>query len=141
MADTTTERLTAAAAVIAQGVPASARSAIPSFIVMDVMCAALAAENAGRNIIHMEVGQPGTPAPKAARAAAMRALESETLGYTMALGNDALRERIARHYVDWYDVHVEPARVAVTAGSSAAFVLAFLALFDVGDAVALPSPG
>jgi aspartate/methionine/tyrosine aminotransferase len=75
------------------------------------------------------------------RAAAMRALESETLGYTMALGNDALRERIARHYLDWYGVRVEPERVAVTAGSSAAFVLAFLALFDVGDAVALPSPG
>jgi aspartate/methionine/tyrosine aminotransferase len=141
MADTTTERLAAAAAVTAQGVPASARSAIPSFIVMDVMRAALAAENAGRSIIHMEVGQPGTPAPKAARAAAMRALESETLGYTMALGNDALRERIARHYLDWYGVRVEPGRIAVTAGSSAAFVLAFLALFDVGDAVALPSPG
>jgi aspartate/methionine/tyrosine aminotransferase len=141
MADTTTERLAAAAAVTAQGVPASARSAIPSFIVMDVMRAALAAENAGRSIIHMEVGQPGTPAPKAARAAAMRALERETLGYTMALGNDALRERIARHYLDWYGVRVEPGRIAVTAGSSAAFVLAFLALFDVGDAVALPSPG
>jgi aspartate/methionine/tyrosine aminotransferase len=141
MADKTTEQLAAAAAVIAQGVPVSARSAIPSFIVMDVMRAALAAENAGRNIVHMEVGQPGTPAPKAARAAAMRALESETLGYTMALGNDALRERIARHYLDWYGVRVEPERIAVTAGSSAAFVLAFLALFDVGDAVALPSPG
>jgi aspartate/methionine/tyrosine aminotransferase len=141
MADKTTEQLAAAAAVIAQGVPVSARSAIPSFIVMDVMRAALAAENAGRNIVHMEVGQPGTPAPKAARAAAMRALESETLGYTMALGNDALRERIARHYLDWYGVRDEPERIAVTAGSSAAFVLAFLALFDVGDAVALPSPG
>src|SRR5688572_33029994 len=75
MAETTTERLAMAAAVIAQGVPASARSAIPSFIVMDVMRAALAAENAGRSIIHMEVGQPGTPAPKVARTAAMRALE------------------------------------------------------------------
>jgi aspartate/methionine/tyrosine aminotransferase len=141
MAETMTERLAAAAAMIAQGVPASSRSAIPSFIVMDVMRAALAAENAGRSIMHMEVGQPGTPAPKAARAAAMRALESETLGYTMALGNDALRQRIAQHYLDWYGLCVEPERIAVTAGSSAAFVLAFLALFDVGDAVALPSPG
>ena len=108
---------------------------------MDVMRAALAAENAGHSIMHMEVGQPGTPAPRAARAAAARALEAETLGYTMALGNDALRARIAQHYADRYGVAVAPERIAVTAGSSAAFVLAFLAVFDAGDVVALPSPG
>jgi aspartate/methionine/tyrosine aminotransferase len=89
----------------------------------------------------MEVGQPATPAPRAARAAAMRALETDTLGYTMALGMEALRARIAQHYHDQYGVEVAPERVVVTAGSSAGFVLAFLALFDVGDAVALPSPG
>jgi len=143
MADRQTERRVAAALAIAGQAEslASARSAIPSFIVMDVMRAALAAENAGRNIVHMEVGQPGTPAPLAARQAAARALEGETLGYTMALGNDDLRARIAQHYAEWYGVCVAPERIAVTAGSSAAFVLAFLALFDVGDAVALPSPG
>jgi aspartate/methionine/tyrosine aminotransferase len=143
MADRDSKRLAAAAAVVgdvASGA-GSARSAIPSFIVMDVMRAALAAENAGRSVMHMEVGQPGTPAPKAARMAAARALEAETLGYTMALGNDALRARIARHYADWYGVAVAPERIAVTAGSSAAFVLAFLAVFDAGEAVALPSPG
>jgi aspartate/methionine/tyrosine aminotransferase len=105
------------------------------------MRAALAAEVAGRSIMHMEVGQPGTAAPRAARQAAARALEAETLGYTMALGNDALRAAIARHYADWYGVSVAPERIAVTTGSSAAFVLAFLAVFDAGDAVALPSPG
>ena len=104
------------------------------------MRAALAAENAGRSIMHMEVGQPGTPAPRAAREAAMRALQGETLGYTMALGNDALRERIAQHYADWYGVrwsraHRRDRRIV------GGFVLAFLAVFDVGDAVALPSPG
>jgi aspartate/methionine/tyrosine aminotransferase len=137
------ERLTAAAAVIGEAASnaGSARSAIASFIVMDVMRAALAAEVAGRSIMHMEVGQPGTPAPQAARQAAARALEAETLGYTMALGNDALRAAIARHYADWYSVRVAPERIAVTTGSSAAFVLAFLAVFDAGDAVALPSPG
>ena len=137
------KRLAAAAAVIGEGGPdtGSARSAIPSFIVMDVMRAALAAEVAGRSIMHMEVGQPGTPAPRAARQAAARALEAETLGYTMALGNDALRAAIAQHYADWYGVNVAPERIAVTTGSSAAFVLAFLAVFDAGDAVALPSPG
>jgi aspartate/methionine/tyrosine aminotransferase len=139
----TTDRLAAAAAVIGGGTgqAGSVRSRIPSFIVMDVMRAALAAEAAGRSIIHMEVGQPGTPAPKAAREAAMRALQSETLGYTMALGCDPLRERIAALYQEWYGVRVGAERVVVTAGSSGAFVLAFLALFDVGDAIALPSPG
>ena len=139
----TTDRLAAAAAVIGGGTAqaGSVRSRIPSFIVMDVMRAALAAEAAGHSIIHMEVGQPGTPAPKAAREAAMRALQSETLGYTMALGCDSLRERIAALYREWYGVHVGAERVVVTAGSSGAFVLAFLALFDAGDAIGLPSPG
>ncbi|CAN1724334.1 Valine--pyruvate aminotransferase [Hyphomicrobium sp. 1Nfss2.1] len=143
MADRTIDPLALTAALAAEEMPllASSRSAISSFIVMDVMRAALAAEQAGRSIVHMEVGQPGTPAPKAAREAARHALEAETLGYTMALGNDSLRERIAQHYADWYGVSVPPERIAVTGGSSAAFVLAFLALFDVGDAVALPCPG
>lgn len=117
------------------------RSEISSFIVMDVMRAAAAAEAHGRSIIHMEVGQPGTPAPKAARDAVAKALSSETLGYTMALGIDPLRERIARHYRESCGVAVSPERVVVTSGSSAAFVLAFLALFDAGDRVGLPSPG
>jgi len=120
---------------------ASQRSGIASFIVMDVMRAAAAMEAAGRHVIHMEVGQPATPAPRAAREAVKRALDTQTLGYTMALGTDALRERIARHYRDTYAVAVAPQRVIVTAGSSAAFVLAFLAAFDAGDGVLLPDPG
>jgi aspartate/methionine/tyrosine aminotransferase len=132
------ERVAGAASLLGEG---SARGNIPSFIVMDVMRAAQVQETAGRSIIHMEVGQPGTPAPKTARLAAMRALESSTLGYTMALGEEALRERIAQLYREWYGVGVAPERVVVTTGSSAAFVLAFLAVFDARDAVALPSPG
>lgn len=120
---------------------ASRRSEVPSFIVMDVMQAAAEREAAGRKVIHMEVGQPGTPAPRAALARVSQALERETLGYTLALGMPALRERIARYYADRYGVTVEPERVAVTTGSSAGFVLAFLSLFDVGARVALPSPG
>ena len=122
-------------------VSASRRSEIDSFIVMDVMAAAAARELAGAHIIHMEVGQPGTPAPKAAREAVKRALDTDTLGYTLALGTDALRERIARYYRETYGVTISPERVVVTAGSSAAFVLAFLACFDAGDRVLLPSPG
>lgn len=127
--------------VRAASLAGSLRSRIDSFMVMDVMRAAAAQEAAGRSVIHMEVGQPATPAPHAARKAAMRELERSTLGYTLALGREELRARIARLYKDWYGVDVAPERIAVTTGSSGAFVLAFLALFDAGDAVLLPSPG
>jgi aspartate/methionine/tyrosine aminotransferase len=120
---------------------ASQRSDVPAFIVMDVMQAAAERERAGDKVIHMEVGQPGTPAPRSALDAAARALQSQTLGYTLALGMPALRERIARYYAERYGMAVEPERILVTTGSSAGFVLAFLALFDSGAKVALPSPG
>jgi len=120
---------------------ASRRSAVPAFIVMDVMQAAAEREARGEKIIHMEVGQPGTPAPKAALAAVARALPADTLGYTPALGIAALRARIARHYQERYGLAIAPERVVVTTGSSAGFVLTFLALFDSGAAVALPAPG
>ena len=119
----------------------SSRGMVDPFIVMDVMEAARAAEAAGRHIIHMEVGQPSTPAPAAARAALARALEEDALGYTVALGLPALRQGIARHYAERYGVDLDPARVIVTAGSSGAFLLAFSALFDAGDRVALGEPG
>ena len=117
------------------------RSAIAPFIVMDVMQAAAAREASGKRVIHMEVGQPATAAPRAALDAVKRAVDVETLGYTLALGMPTLRARIARHYRDWYGVEISPERVVVTNGSSAAFVLSFLALFDPGEKVALPSPG
>jgi len=129
------------ARAISAALQASRRSAVPSFIVMDVMQAAAEREAQGHKIIHMEVGQPGTPAPRAALAAAARALERETLGYTVALGMPALRERIAEHYAARHGIAIDAERVVVTTGSSAGFVLAFLALFDAGAKVALPSPG
>ena len=89
----------------------------------------------------MEVGQPGTPAPAAARAALARAMEAGPLGYTVALGLPALRARIARLYRDWYGVDLDSGRVVVTAGSSAAFILAFTSLFERGDRVAIGDPG
>lgn len=120
---------------------ASARSAIAPFIVMDVMQAAAERAATGADVVHMEVGQPATPAPQAALTAVKRALDRETLGYTMALGLPALRARIAKHYQECYGVAVSSEQVIITTGSSAGFVLAFLALFDVGAKVALPSPG
>jgi aspartate/methionine/tyrosine aminotransferase len=119
----------------------SARSAVPPFMVMDVMAAAARIEAAGGRVIHMEVGQPAAPAPASAIAAARAALASGRLGYTETLGLPALRARIARHYRDAYGVMIDPARVVVTTGSSAAFVLAFLALFEAGDRVAVALPG
>ncbi len=119
----------------------SRRGAVEPFLAMDVMAQARAAEAAGRHIIHMEVGQPGTPAPAGARAAVARAMEAGPLGYTVALGLPALREAIAALYRDWYGVTLDPARVIVTAGSSAAFLLSFTALFEAGDRIGLGEPG
>jgi aspartate/methionine/tyrosine aminotransferase len=119
----------------------SARSDVPPFIVMDVMAAAARIEAAGGRVIHLEVGQPAAPAPSTAIAAARAALASGRLGYTETLGIASLRRRIARHYAEKYDVPVDPARIAVTTGSSAGFILAFLALFEAGDRVAVAVPG
>lgn len=119
----------------------SKRSEIAPFLVMDVMQAATERQAAKGDVLHMEVGQPPTPAPRAVLEAARRALDSDALGYTSALGLPSLRERIAQHYRDWYDLDVAPSRILVTTGSSAGFVLAFLAAFDRGDRVALGLPG
>ncbi len=121
--------------------PLALRSAIDPFIVMDVMGEANARAAEGQDIIHMEVGQPATPAPRAARERARVALANESLGYTEALGLPALRERIARYYAEHYGVRVVPERIVVTAGSSAGFVLAFLAILAPGEGLLLPSPG
>jgi aspartate/methionine/tyrosine aminotransferase len=119
----------------------SARSNVPPFMVMDVMAAAARIEAAGGRVIHMEVGQPAASAPESAIAAARAALASRRLGYTETLGIATLRARIARHYHESYGVTIDPARVVITTGSSAGFILAFLALFEPGDRVAVALPG
>ncbi len=117
----------------------------PPFRVMDVIAAANARARAlppgAPGVIRMEVGQPGTGAPRGAAEAARAALAGpDPLGYTEAFGRRDLRERIAAHIADWYGLVVSPARIAVTMGASAAFPLAFLAAFDPGDRVALAAP-
>jgi len=119
----------------------SLRGLVPPFIAMDVLREALDREAAGHSVIHLEVGQPGTPAPEIVLDAARRALAKGRIGYTDALGIAPLREAIARHYRDQYGIAVEPADIVVTTGSSAAFQLAFLAAFEPGDRVALAAPG
>ena len=108
---------------------------------MEVMKAAAERERQSGDVLHLEVGQPSTPAPRSVRAAAAQALESNRLGYTEATGIPELRERIARHYAERYGATVSPGRVVVTMGASGSFVLAFLAAFDVGDRVAVTEPG
>jgi aspartate/methionine/tyrosine aminotransferase len=117
------------------------RGAVDPFIVMEVLREANRRTAAGEGILHLEVGQPSTPAPKLVRAAAHAALDQDLIGYTDSLGLPALRMAIAQHYRDFYGVSVAAERIVVTTGSSAGFLLAFLACFDPGDRVALASPG
>jgi aspartate/methionine/tyrosine aminotransferase len=119
----------------------STRSGVPPFMVMDVMAAAARLEAQGRRIVHMEVGQPALGAPSTAIAAARAALSSGPHGYTETLGIASLRRRIARAYAEWHNLDIEPERVVVTTGSSAGFMLAFLAAFAAGDRVAVALPG
>ena len=117
------------------------RAAVAPFHVMEVMRAAEMRIAEGHEVLHLEVGQPSTPAPRGVIDAAHHALDNDVLGYTTATGIEPLRRRIARHYREWYDVEVDPGAVMVTVGASGAFVAAFMAAFDPGDRVAVPSPG
>jgi aspartate/methionine/tyrosine aminotransferase len=119
----------------------SARSAVPPFMVMDVVAAAARLEAQGRRIIHMEVGQPAAGAPAPSIAAARAALSSAPLGYTETLGLPSLRRRIARDYAERHGLDIDPKRIVITTGSSAGFILAFLAAFEAGDRVATALPG
>ena len=109
---------------------------------MDVLNEAQALEAQGRRIIHMEVGEPAWGAPRAAREALAAAMaRGEPMGYTGGLGLPSLREAIAALYRRRYGIELDPARVVVTSGSSAGFVLSFLCLFDAGERVAIADPG
>jgi len=110
-------------------------------MVMDVMAAAARLEAQGRTIVHMEVGQPAAGAPESSIAAVRAALDDGPHGYTAALGIASLRRRIAQAYAQWHAIDVDPERVVVTTGSSAGFMLAFLALFEASDRVAVAAPG
>ena len=119
----------------------SKRSAVEPFHAMDVLASATERSRDGHPVISMAVGQPAHPAAGAVREAAAKALEAGRIGYTDALGTNALRRAISEHYAQRYNVVVEPSRVAVTTGSSAGFNLAFLTFFDIGDRVAITRPG
>jgi aspartate/methionine/tyrosine aminotransferase len=119
----------------------SRRGDVEPFHAMDVLAGANKLRAEGVSVISMAVGQPSDPAPAIVREAAAAALKSGRIGYTDALGLAGLRRAIADHYRDHYQIEVAPERIAVTTGSSAAFNLAFLAMFDAGDRVAIAAPG
>ncbi|WP_120497059.1 pyridoxal phosphate-dependent aminotransferase [Kiloniella sp. EL199] len=119
----------------------SNRGDIPPFIVMDVLRAANERAAAGENILHLSLGQPATPAPDHVLETVKSALDTEMIGYTDAMGISELRQGIADHYKHMYQLEVDPRRVMVTTGSSAGFLLSFLAAFNPGDRVALAAPG
>jgi aspartate/methionine/tyrosine aminotransferase len=108
---------------------------------MDVWLAAAERQRSHGDLVNLSAGQPGAQAPAPVRAAAADALANHTLGYTVALGIPELRQAIAASYPDRYGVAVNPDDVVITTGSTNGFLLAFLACFDVGDRVAVPSPG
>ena len=119
----------------------ASRAEIAPFYVMEVMKAAAERERVNADVLHLEVGQPSTPAPSTVIAAAHRALDDHRLGYTDAAGIPQLRARIAHFYRQRYGIDVDPHQVVLTMGASGGFALAFLAAFDVGDRVAVTEPG
>ena len=119
----------------------SNRGNISSFLAMDVMREANMLQQTGQDICHLEVGQPSTRAPQVVLEAARNALDSELIGYTDALGLHELRQALSKYYFKTYKVNVSPERFVITTGSSAGFILAFLACLDAGQKIAVTSPG
>jgi aspartate/methionine/tyrosine aminotransferase len=114
--------------------------AIQPFYVMELAKEAAVLERLGRDIIHMGIGEPDFTAPRPVIEAATHALRRGVTQYTSALGVPALREAIAAHYQQVYGITVDPARIVVTAGASAALLLACAALVDRDDEVLMPDP-
>ncbi|WP_439500749.1 pyridoxal phosphate-dependent aminotransferase [Aminobacter ciceronei] len=119
----------------------SRRGEVEPFHAMDILAEANRLRALGAPVISMAVGQPSDPAPQRVRDAAAAALKLGRIGYTDALGLADLRKAISAHYAEHYRIDVPVSRIAVTTGSSAAFNLAFLAMFDAGDRVAIAAPG
>ena len=121
--------------------PSRRAEQVQPFIVMDMFREATKLAADGHDVVHMSAGQPAAGPPRKVVEAARKALDGAYMGYTESMGLTALRERIAQHYGETYDISVDPAQIVVTTGSSGSFVLSFMACFDSGDKVGLTSPG
>jgi aspartate/methionine/tyrosine aminotransferase len=120
---------------------AAARANVPPFHVMDLLALAAARQRSHGDLLNLVAGQPSTPAPRAVREAAVRAIEGDVLGYTVSIGLPELREAICGHHARVHGLQVAPEDVVVTTGSSGGLLLAFLAAFEAGDRVAIARPG
>lgn len=119
---------------------ASRLANIAPFHVMELAKMATELERQGRHIIHMGIGEPDFTAAPAVIEAAARAMSDGKLQYTSATGIPALREAIAAHYQRVYGLQISPARIIVTAGASAALLLACAALVEKDAEVLMPDP-
>lgn len=120
----------------------SRRSEVPGFEVMSILAEIERLRSSGRDIVSLTAGEPGSGAPPAVNAAAAQVHADNTvLNYSPAFGIAPLRQGLTEYYRKWYGADVPAERIAVTTGSSGAFVLSFLAAFDHGDRVALARPG
>lgn len=121
----------------------SRRSAVARFQVMDIVGDVDAMKAQGIDVISLGAGEPsgGAPAAVNREAARLHNLQAPVFNYTPSLGIKKLRQAIADHYRRWYDLDIGYESVAVTTGSSGAFVASFIAAFDVGDRVGLARPG
>lgn len=127
---------------MSQPLPVASRAQVPPFAVMDILARVAELRAAGRSVISLCAGEPGSGAPSGVSAAAAGIHAAGTpLTYTPALGIVELREAIAGHYKRWYSLDIDAKNVAVTTGSSGAFLLTFLSAFNAGDKVALARPG
>ena len=127
-------------AIFMKFAPPARIGGIKPFLVMDILHRAHQLEAAGREVIHLEIGEPDFDTPDVIVRAASRALAEGDTHYTGALGIPDLREAIARHYADRYGVSVSPSRVAVTGGTSPAMLMLFTMLLEDGDEVLIPDP-
>ncbi|SKA88359.1 Aspartate/methionine/tyrosine aminotransferase [Paucidesulfovibrio gracilis DSM 16080] len=111
-----------------------------SFLVMDILEAAQRLERQGKNIIHMEIGEPDFDTPECVKEAACRALADNKTHYTHSLGIPELREAVCEHYLDQYGVEVHPDQIIVTQGTSPAMFVLFSSLLERGDKVVVSDP-
>jgi len=113
---------------------------IPPFIVMDILEEAQAMERKGREVIHLEVGQPDLPTPPCVQEAGINAIRAGKTHYTHSLGLLQLREAICKWYGRSYGVRITPDRILVSPGTSPVMLLLFSLLLDPGDEVILGNP-
>ena len=118
----------------------SRRSNILPFLAIDMLARANSLKSKGKDIIHMDVGEPGFKTPAHILEYAKTIIENKKIGYTESIGMPELRSKISDHYKYWYDEEVDSENIAVTAGASGAFLLTLLAIFDPGDTVAIMTP-